>query len=326
MRDQRHQRAVAGQDGRRHEREARVLHAAVGEAGRQHQHVVAAPAVGTVEPLGRRHHLLDLGELPRRPVDDRRLGVHAGAAADRPELQVADGQRDQVRRHRLRHLEPVAAVARALHRVGGAHHGQQVRWDLQRGVVGHPDRGAVLAGDPGASQDRLGLAEQERLARRRLRGLEPLQRPRSAAGRVVDHDAVGRAHADGQRLPEHRVVLPELVRQVGPVLRRHVVDLELPGVEHQGVGVRRPAVEVQRGAAAEPTLVEVDRQVQAQVPYGDLVRTRAGVRVHGANVTGASRWLRCQGAVRPRTVARSGRAGNRCSLTEKGRLTARSRP
>ena len=240
MRDQRHQRAVARQDGRRHEREARVLHAAVGEAGRQHQHVVAAPAVGTVEPLGRRQHLLDLGELPRRPVDDRRLGVHAGAVADRPELQVADGQRDQVRRHRLRHLEPVAAVAHALHRVDGAHHGQQVRWDPQCGVVGHPDRGAVLAGDPRASQDRLGLAEEERLARRRLRGLEPLQRPRSAAGRVVDDDAVGRAHADGQRLPEYRVVLPELVRQVGPVLRRHVVDLELPGVQHQRFGVREP--------------------------------------------------------------------------------------
>ena len=78
-----HQRAVAGQDGRRGEGEARVLHPAEREAGRQHQDVVLPPAIRPVNFLRRVDHLLRVGQLPRRGVDYRLLRVDkkAGRAA-----------------------------------------------------------------------------------------------------------------------------------------------------------------------------------------------------------------------------------------------------
>ena len=118
MRHQRNQALVARQDGGSGEGEARVLHAAEGKAGREHQQIVAAPAVRTVHLLHRRDHGFRVGELAGGGVHQGRLGIDAGARAERAETQIAGGQRDQVRRNRLVHLE--MAIAHF-----GAHHGAQ---------------------------------------------------------------------------------------------------------------------------------------------------------------------------------------------------------
>jgi hypothetical protein len=292
VRDQRHQRAIAGENGRRREGEPRVLHAAVREARRQDQQVVTTPAVGPVEPLGRLDHLLGVGELPRGAVDDRGLGVDAGALAERQELDVTDRERDEVRRHRRRHREPVDAVLGAGDRVLRAHQRQQVGRDPHHGVVRRPHARAVLAGDPGASEDRLVLGEEELLPRGGLLRLEPLQRPRVVGRRVVDDDLVGEPHIDGQRLPERRIVLPELPRQVRARGVRHRGDRQPPRVEDEGVRVRGPVLEVERGRPRQPPGVEVDGEVECEVADRDLVGSGVGVRIsdkgprHGPTVVG----------------------------------------
>ena len=65
VRDERRQRSIAGEDRRRREREARILHAAERERRRQHENVVASPAIRPADRLGGLHHLLEVGEFVR---------------------------------------------------------------------------------------------------------------------------------------------------------------------------------------------------------------------------------------------------------------------
>src|SRR3546814_5639501 len=65
MRDQRHPRLVADDHRGGDERQAGVLHAAVGERRRQHQHVVALPAVRAVQLLRSEEHKSELQSLMR---------------------------------------------------------------------------------------------------------------------------------------------------------------------------------------------------------------------------------------------------------------------
>ena len=83
VRDERGERAVAGQDRRRRKGDARILHAAKRERRRQHQHVVAAPAVRAAQCLGSLDHLLDVGKLRRGPLHDGGLGVDTRCAVPR---------------------------------------------------------------------------------------------------------------------------------------------------------------------------------------------------------------------------------------------------
>ena len=83
VRHHRHERVVAGQHRRRQEREARVLHAAVRERRRQHEHVVAAPAIRPVQRLGGRRASSRGRRTPSpRPIDHGRLGVDGRARPD----------------------------------------------------------------------------------------------------------------------------------------------------------------------------------------------------------------------------------------------------
>ena len=100
-----HQRAVARQQRRREERQPRVLHAAVRERRRQHQHVVAVPLVRAEHLLRGQDHLLDAGELPGRGLHRRRLRPHPRPRAQVARGEIAHRERDQVRRNRLRHRE-----------------------------------------------------------------------------------------------------------------------------------------------------------------------------------------------------------------------------
>ena len=71
--------AVAREQGRREEREPRVLHPAVRERRRHDEQVEAIPVVGSEERLGRAEVILDLFELPRGGLELRRLRPHARA-------------------------------------------------------------------------------------------------------------------------------------------------------------------------------------------------------------------------------------------------------
>ena len=290
MGDEGDQRAVAGDDGGGGEREAGVLHAAVGEARREDQQVVAAPAVGTVEALGGLDHRLGVRELPRRLLDHGLLGVDAAAGAELAEAQITDGEGDEVGRHRLGHGEAVLPVGAALGGVLRAHHRHQVRGHADGRVVGRADAGAVLAGDPAARQDRLGLGEQERLPRRRLLRAEPLQGGGPLGRGVVDDHPVALAEPDRQRRTEDLVVLAEVVLERGAVAVGDRAEVEVPGVEDQLGGCRADPLDVERDAAGQSLPVQVDVEVERHPAYDDLGGAGVGVRVgrqtgHGRNLS-----------------------------------------
>jgi len=120
--DQVDQAAVAGDHGRGEEGQARVFHAADREGRRQHQHVVAPPAIGAVERLGGFDHLFGVGQFVGGGFHAQRLGVDAGASAQGARFEFADADGQQVGRNRLRHGELPAALAGRLRVVIGAHH------------------------------------------------------------------------------------------------------------------------------------------------------------------------------------------------------------
>ncbi len=107
------QRTVACQQRRRQERQAGVLHAAVGEARGHDQEVEPVPQVGPEHVLGREQHAVDLGELPGGAVERLRLGVDARARAQVLRDDVPHREREQVGRDRLRHRERERARAGA---------------------------------------------------------------------------------------------------------------------------------------------------------------------------------------------------------------------
>lgn len=187
----RDQRPVAGDQHRGQKGQVRVLHAAEWEARRHHQQVEALPVIGPVELLGDRHRAVRFGEFPGRRLDHAGLSVDAAAVADRPMLEVADRQRQQVRRHRLRHGVLVDAVRAQGLGIGGAHQRQQIGRHPDAGVVGDADSGGVLAGHPGACHDRLRLGVEERLAGGGLLAAQPLQGTGVVAGGIVDHHPLG---------------------------------------------------------------------------------------------------------------------------------------
>src|SRR2546422_476502 len=76
------------------------------------------------------------------------LSVDPGPLADGLELQVADRQGDEVRRHRLFHQEAVLPGARVLRIVGRAHDGEDTFGRSYPGAVGDAYAGRVLQRDP----------------------------------------------------------------------------------------------------------------------------------------------------------------------------------
>ena len=284
VRHQADQRAVAGDDGRGGEGQARVLHAAERERRRQHQQVVAAPGIGPVEALGRRHHLLDIDQLVGRLLHHRRLGIDAGPLAQRREGQVTDRHGDQVRGHRLVHLEAVGA--RAISKrlaIGrqhlGAHHRLQPLGRDDAGGPGLADAGAVLGGDPAAVQDRLALAEQVgRFLAGRLRRRQPLQ-GRAAGGAVIaDDDAAGAVQRHRQRRAQDRIGLAHAPRQGLALGVGDAVDHQALGVEHDLLGVGSRG-DVERRLALHLLRLEVGGQVEINVRHPRDQRLGIGVDV-----------------------------------------------
>ena len=287
VRDQPDQAAVAGEEGRRQEGERRVLHAPVGKARRQHDHVVAAPAIGPVEPLGRLHHPLGIDQLVRRTVQHRRLGPYPGPPAERPEGEVAGCNRDQIGRDRMGHAEaPGAAAGSGGNTVRGQplarhHHLQRHRRNDPR-LPGLADAGAVLGRDPGPVEDRLALAEQKgmRLARG-LRRRQPLQRLGVGSGAVTDRDPPGRADPDGQRLAAGRVVRAEREGQGAAARAGNRLDLQPLAVEDDLLRSRR-RLDVERRRAGHAPRLEIGGEVERDM--GDPRDLRAGIGLDVARV------------------------------------------
>ena len=288
--DQRGQRAVAGQHGGCEERQSWIFHTTEGKARRQHQHVVATPTVGSVHRLGGDDHPLGIGKLPGRGLHDLGLGIDAGARTQLAELQLADAQRHQVGRDRLRHVEAVGTVLADGGRVLGAHDRHQPRWDTHGGVVGHANRRGVLQWDPTAGEDRLGLGQQERMTPTGgLLRRQPLQCGGLRPGGVVDvNDLGGGIDGDRQTATDPLGGRSQLENGGTLVVQGDRGDLEIPGIESQLVGTGA-IVDGQRCTALDHRTREVDRDVQTEMIDGDLLRTRAGVRVVGRRLRGLLR-------------------------------------
>ena len=284
MRHGRDERLVARDQGRRHEAQPRVLHPAVGEAGREDDQVVTIPEVGAEDLLGRDQHRLGVRELGGRRLDHAGLGVDAGARAERAEVDLAHRQRQKVGGDGLRHPEPVDAVGSGPGRVFRAHQRGQPRRHADRRLVGEALGRRVLAGHPAPRVDGLPLAEQEGMFLSvRLPRVEPLQPGGRGRGRVVDvHDArVGR-DLDRERAAQMLDRIADAEGGLSPArLERDLPDVELVDVEPQ-LGSAGEVVDQQRGPPLERPRVEVHAQVEDEVLDAHLVGPREGVRVQDA--------------------------------------------
>eukprot|EP01136_Pigoraptor_vietnamica_P039928 Opistho-1_new@11257 len=282
VRDQRDETAVASEEGRRQECEARVFHAAKRKGRRQDQHVITAPAIFAVERFSDLHHALHVGAFVNAALDDAGLGPDAGARADIAMHEIADADGDEIRRDRLRHAEAEGALAvlRALavrRQHLGAHHRFEAFGHDDARVVGLANAWAVLRRDPSAVVDRLTLAEEKFLAARGLRRLQPLQRARVRAAFVFDLDFPRAVEGDGEWGAKIGAAFAERVRRLAPA-RADCVDDEAQTIEHDLLRIvaRRDG---ERGLAAHHFAFEIGGQIERHV--GDArdlgARVRTGV-------------------------------------------------
>lgn len=324
--DQRHERAIAGNDRRRGEGQPRILHAAEGKRRRQHQEVVAAPPIWSEQRLGRLHHLFEVGELERRSLQRRRLRVHAAARAERLEMDVADGQRDEVRRDGLGQSKlegPILSSDDTLRRERlGAHHGTKVSWNRDACLVGLSNARTILRRNPRAGQDRLALRVQIRTPpSRRLCRRQPLQRGCRGL-RPVAHDNRVRSSGERhrQRAAEDRIGVGQRVRQRSAAAIRDTQDIEVASVQHELGRVRSP-LERERRRAAQALVGEIRPQVERDMRHAGV--SRPGKRVDVAGGVGrVGRWcLRHEGRGGPGprgpALAGAGRQGDQQSPAQK---------
>ena len=219
------------------------------------------------------------------PGQRGRLGVDAGAAAERRKSQVAHGQGHEVGRNGLRHMKPVAAVGGEAPGVFGTHERQQVRRHAHRGLVGEADARRVLARQPGARQNGLRLREQERLRTGRLGRGQPLQSGRGGRRAVRNaHGRAARRQAHAQGLAQHRVGGAEGVSGrclgAGAVHSFDRSDGQVAHVENDfgpGTGVGQ----LPGGGAGQFTPVEINHEVERQVAHPHRAGTGVAVRVGG---------------------------------------------
>ena len=285
MRYQADQRAVADDHGGGGKGEAWILHATEREARRQHQQVVAAPAIRAIQRFGGLDHRFGIDELAGSSGQHRRFGPHPGAFGQRCKAQIAYRQRQQIRRDRLRHAEYIVAIACRSGVVIGTHQRDQAGRRTHMRAVGEAHRGRILQRHPTARMDRLRLAEQERmLAAGGHRRIQPLQARRLRRGAVADaHHFVRPAHRDAQLAAEDRIVGRQLELQPPPHtvagLAQHFFDAQCAGIEHQHAMRRVEPAQAQIGTPGKFLFVEIHAQIKAEIGNPHLVRlgVRAGI-------------------------------------------------
>ena len=285
VRDQRDQGLVADDHRRGEEGQARILHAAVRERRRQHQHVVAVPAIGAVQAFGGGDHLFGVFELGHGLVEHGRLGPHAAAVGDALERQVARGDRHQVGRDLLRHLEGVVAVPDGIGIVVGAHQHHHVRTRGHVRAVGVAHARRVLQRHPRPRVDLLRLAEHEgQLLALGHRRLQPLQAGRLRRGGVGHpHLGIALRGVDAELAAQHRVGRGQRVFQGRPravgIGTFDLGDGQVAAVQHQRGGGAVLPVQLIGGDTGQGPGVEVDLQAQGQILDDDLVRLGIGMFV-----------------------------------------------
>ncbi len=231
-------------------------------------------------------------------------------------VDVARRNRDEIGRDRLVHdeAEGAAAIAQVFRLAlrDAAHH------DVERLGRGDPrfpclaNAGAVLRRDPGAVEDRLPLAEKERMlaARGLLRG-EPLQRRGALRRAIGDAQLLRPVELDRQR-HAHRSGIGDrhghrpVQRAASPV--GHALDLQPVRVEHDLLRARcRQHAQVRRPAHALRCEIEVE--VERHMRHARLLRHGISHRVarFGRGQDGRDHRRAC-GHVR-RGVRRYGGAG-----------------
>ena len=291
--DQRHQRSIPGDDGGRGERQAWILHPAEWKRRRKHEQVVAPPAIRARQPFGGFHHPLHIDELRGGAIQPRGLGVDGGAGTDRLVRDVADRQRDQVRRHGIRHPElerPLAARSRGgFADVLRAHHRAKRRRNRDLRAVGLPDAGAVLRGDPRPGENRLSLREQVGLPLAgRLLGSEPLKRGSCWPCLVGDDDRpIAAAQFHRERPSLDGISVAKNVLEYGASAIRDLLDLEIASVEHQFCGAGT-APHGQRRRPAELVRLHIGAEVERYMRDASLGRPCERVDVDRVLVRGSA--------------------------------------
>lgn len=241
-----------------------VLHASIGEARWQHEQIEPLPFIRPKEALPNLDHLLHPRELPSRLVQHLvpSLRVHPRPRAEVPGPNPAGGEREEVGRHGLLHLEllnDAAGRAPQLVVAGPAVVGGQrvPSRDVARGgdggeLLGHVEEeregdargGGVVAGEDGAGVDGLALREDEGLPGGGLRRGQPLQRGGGGGGGEGEPEGGGvGGQGEGERRAEDRV--GRRGEGEGDGLRR--VGIGGGGVDGEGTGVEEEIPRVRRG-------------------------------------------------------------------------------
>jgi hypothetical protein len=201
----------------------------------------------------------------------------AGSAHTPARSEIADRDRQQIRRDGLRHAELVVAGARGIGVVVGAHQGDQFGRRGDPRPIGEPNRRRVLQRHPAARVDGLRLTEQESVlaacGHRRLQPLETGSRRRGAVANA--HHFIRLAHADRQPAAEDRVGLGHRKIQALPGavagLAQHLVDFQLAAVEHQLSMLGVDPVQPQIGATGQRAFGEIDIQIEGDIGNANLV-------------------------------------------------------
>ncbi len=216
-----------------------------------------------------------------RAGHDRRLGPHAAALRERPELDVAARERDQVRRNRLVHPESEDAGRVAADVLRAHHDGESGRRANAR-VISDADPRRVLQRNPRAREDRLALREEERRpAVGGLLGREPLQRVGARGRPVVNrHRAIVRSELDRERRADDRRFLTQREFPRVVVRAEHGLDRESLRIENERRALVEP-LERERDGPRGFTARHVERQVEADVRDTHTVRLGVAVCVHG---------------------------------------------
>ena len=285
VRDEAVVRPIARDEGGGEEGHHRVFHPAIGKGGGQHDHVVTAPAIFAVEVFRRRDHRFGIAHFARGPFDYRRFGPDAAARAERAKIDIARRDRDQIGRHRLVHheAEGAASIAQIL-RLALAHPAHHHVERLGRGDPRFPglaDAGAVLRRDPAAIEDRLALAEEERVfAARGLFRAQPLQRFGILGRGIPDANRARIAHRNGQRRAlaafGHRLTHGE--RQIAARSIGDAGDAQPVRIEHDLARIVA-GQHIERRGPANALPFEIERQVERDMRDPRDLRLRIGQRI-----------------------------------------------
>lgn len=284
---------VTADDGGRSKGVDGVLHATVGEAGRENEDVVLAPAVGEDNLLSGSHELVHV-RLKLPLASSELLGARhdAAVAANLGGLDITGANGEQIRGDghlllKLVHL--LGSWSRGVVADGAARgHGRQDRADLEG--ESRLDIRSVLAGEDGASADGLALGEDVRvLLVGGLSGREPLQRRALVRGLDldghVDNVALGSTFGDSnvQRRAEGIRVRLELPLG-GGTGDADGVDLDVLCVEDNLLALLVGlALELQGDGALEALVVKVELEVDGRVlgAPSAVVGQRRGIALAG---------------------------------------------